>query len=103
MTLQAILEMIHNRRRELNLSQKELASKLGITQSQISNLERAAVDPRLSTLQDIVRVLDLELVLVPRKLIPTIEGLIRRKELGIEDRPIYALTEGSTENGEDGR
>lgn len=91
MTAQTVLQTLRETRLERGLKQAELANKLGIGQSQISDLERAAVDPRLSTVQDVARVLDLELMLVPRQLIPVIDGLVRRKAVSSEERPIYAL------------
>jgi hypothetical protein len=59
-------------------------------QRQISDLERSTMDPRLSTLQNVARALDLELMLIPRQLISTIEGL-QRAAAGSIKRPMYAL------------
>jgi transcriptional regulator with XRE-family HTH domain len=86
-----ILEGIRERRLAKHLNQTELAQKLGIRQRQISDLERGTIDPRLSTVQDVARVLDLELMLVPRQLLPVVKGLIRAKNTVAENRPIYAL------------
>ena len=99
MTIQPVLEALRETRLERDLTQAELAQKLGIRQSQISNLERAVVDPRLSTVQDVARVLDLELMLVPRQLIPVIDGLIRRRGVSTEERPMYEL-DGDPVNSE---
>ncbi len=38
-------------RRQLGISQREVAVRMGTTQSAVSDLERTAGDPRLSTLQ----------------------------------------------------
>src|SRR2546427_745041 len=46
-----ILERIREGRLAKHLNQTELAKKLGIRQSQISDLERGTVDPRLSPVQ----------------------------------------------------
>ena len=73
-----------------NSSQQELARKLGLRQRQISDLERAAMDPRLSTIQNVARALDLELMLIPRRLIPAVQGL-QRAGGDSAKRPIYAL------------
>ena len=94
-----ILERIREGRLAKHLNQTELAKKLGIRQSQISDLERGTVDPRLSTVQDVARVLDLELMLVPRQLLPVVKGLIRAKNAAAENRPLYAL-DGDDENQE---
>lgn len=74
------------------LSQQELARRLGFHQRQISDLERAAVDPRLATVQNVARALDLELMLIPRHLIPAVEGL-QQAGAGFGRRPVYALDE----------
>ena len=73
-----------------DLSQAELAAKLGLRQRQISDLERAAVDARLSTIQNVARALDLELVLIPRHLIAAVEAL-QRAGSDASKRPLYSL------------
>lgn len=71
------------------LRQQDLAARLGLRQRQISDLERAAMDPRLSTIQNVARALDLEVMLVPRHLIAVVEGLQRGGHSSSE--PMYAL------------
>lgn len=78
------------------LSQSELAAKLGLRQRQISDLERAAVDPRLSTIQNVARALDLELMLIPRHLIAAVEAL-QRAGSDADKRPLYSLGDEDTE------
>lgn len=84
-----------------HLTQQQLAERLGFRQRQISDLERATIDPRLSTIQNVARALDLELVLIPRHLITAVQGLLRAGS-GSAKRPMYALgdeeTEGPPEN-----
>ena len=75
------------------LSQKELAAWLGLHQRQISDLERSKVDTRLSTLQNVARALDLELVLIPRELISTLQGLQYSEPASEANRPLYSLGE----------
>jgi len=74
------------------LSQAELAAKLGLRQRQISDLERGAVDARLSTIQNVARALDLELMLIPRHLISAVEAL-QRAGGESDQRPLYRLDE----------
>lgn len=73
------------------LRQQDLAERLGLRQRQISDLERSATDPRLSTIQNVARALDLEVMLVPRHLIAVVQGL----ESGPSNSstPMYALEE----------
>jgi transcriptional regulator with XRE-family HTH domain len=76
-------------REHKGLTQKALADSLGLRQRQISDLERAAMDPRFSTVQDVARALALEVALVPRQLVSTIEGLQRPERAATT--PMYTL------------
>jgi transcriptional regulator with XRE-family HTH domain len=64
-------------RQDKGLSQRDLSAKTGIPQSHISKIESGAVDLRLSSLIEFARMLDLEVTLVPRKLVPAVQSLIR--------------------------
>src|SRR5438093_9336410 len=97
MTSQTIPETLRMRRTERHLSQTELAQKLGIRQNQISSLERASVDSRLSTIQNVARILDLELMLVPRQLIPVLDGLMRTGAGTKEEQPLYSLEDANSD------
>ncbi len=59
------------------LTQKELGQRVGLPQSHISKIEKGTVDLQLSSLVEIVRALDLDIKLVPRKAIPAVEGAVR--------------------------
>jgi transcriptional regulator with XRE-family HTH domain len=72
------------------LSQAELAAKLGLRQRQISDLERASNDPRLSTIHNVARAIELELMLIPRHLISAVNAL-QRPGTDASKRPLYAL------------
>ncbi len=63
-----------------NLSQRDLAEKVGVPQSHISKIESGHVDIRISSLIEFARVLDLEFSLVPRKLVPAVQSIIRGSE-----------------------
>ena len=60
------------------------------------------MSPRVDTLLDIVRALDLDLVLVPQALVPAVQALLRDSRHGSavreDDRPLYGF--GDDENGE---
>jgi transcriptional regulator with XRE-family HTH domain len=71
-----------------------MGQKMGLPQSHVSRIEQGATDPRLSTVLDMARVLDQELVLVPRQLLPQFRALLygqeedeRRWQLDDEDNP----------------
>src|SRR5665213_3449042 len=61
---------IKQARTERGWSQRQLGAAVGLPQSHISGIESGQVVPRFDTLLDLVRVLDLDLLVVPRSLIP---------------------------------
>ena len=63
-------------RHAAGISQRALSARSGLTQAHISQIERGTLEPRLSSLIDMARALDLELVLVPRKLVPAVNGIL---------------------------
>lgn len=58
-------------------SQLELGERVGLPQVHISAIETGKTVPRFDTLLDLVRVLDRDLVMVPRALVPAVQALIR--------------------------
>ena len=75
-------------------SQRDLASRLSVGQRHISGIESGKIVPRYDTLLEIVRMLDRDLIMVPRALVPVVQSLIRdhlkdRPGEG-EERPLYA-------------
>lgn len=62
-------------RLEKHLSQRELSAKAGVPQSHISKIEGAKVDLQASSLIELARAMDLEIVLIPRALVPAVTGL----------------------------
>ncbi len=85
-----IIKALKSARLEKKLKQSELGSKLGLPQSHISKIEQGATDPRLSTVTDMARLLDQELVLVPRAMLPAIGAIVRG---GGEQTPMWRLDE----------
>lgn len=76
-------------------SQLELGRRVGLPQVHISGIETGKIVPRFNTLLEIARVLDFDLLMVPRPLVPAVQALIRdhrRSEAGGEEgeRPLYA-------------
>jgi transcriptional regulator with XRE-family HTH domain len=72
--------------------QRQLGAQVGLQQPHISAIESGEVVPRFDTLLDIVRVLNLDLLLVPRTLVPAVQSLIRAQQEpeGSEERSLYA-------------
>jgi len=72
-----IAEMLTAARRRAGLSQRALGGKVGVAQSHISKIERAVIDPQVSSLMELARALGLELMLVPAQLVPAVQALGR--------------------------
>ena len=62
-------------REQRGATQGTVASKAGLNATYLSKIEREQVDPRISTVQDIARALEHEVLVVPRDLVPTIRSL----------------------------
>lgn len=77
------------------LSQRALGKVAGMPQYQISKIENAAVDMKASTLIELSRALDLEVMLVPRKHVPAVKSIVgsagRETSESAPPRPAYAL------------
>lgn len=71
-----IIEKLIRVRCEQNLTQKQLAEKCGIRQSNISRLERGKINPTIKFLQKIANSLDYDLVIEFKKRVPTTESSI---------------------------
>ena len=75
-------------------SQRDLASRLGIGQRHISGIESGKIVPRYDTLLEMVRMLDRDLIMVPRALVPVVQSIVRDhhkdQEGEGEERSLYA-------------
>lgn len=71
-----IAAAIAQRRVAKGFTQAKLGRLLGLPQSHISRVESGQVDLRTSSLLDLARGLDMEVVLVPRQLVPAVRQLI---------------------------
>jgi len=75
-------------------SQRALASRIGLTQRHISGIESGKIVPRYDTLLELVRILNHDLLMVPRALVPVVQSLIRdhlKNQSGEgEERSLYA-------------
>lgn len=74
------------------LTQRALSDLAGVPQSHISKIEKGAVDLRVSSLIELARVLDLELVLVPRRSVSAMSAIARSMTGAVDEvRPAYTL------------
>ena len=80
-------------RKKREWSQRDLAGRLGVGQRHISGIESGKIVPRYDTLLEIVRMLDRDLMMVPRALVPVVQSLTRDhlkdQPGGGEERPLY--------------
>jgi len=82
--MEYIIDQLKTIRQTLGMKQAELGDKVGLPQSHVSRIEKGTTNPRLSTITDMARAMDYELVLVPRTLVPSITSLL--KEGGKQER-----------------
>ena len=93
-------EQIKKARTKRGWGQRELGAAIGLPQPHVSAIESGEIVPRFDTLLDIVRVLDLDLLLVPRSLVPAVQSLIRaQKEPESVEKPLYAADDEEPEPG----
>jgi len=81
-------------RKQRGWSQRDLARRLDIGQRHISGIESGKIVPRYDTLLEIIRILDRDLIMVPRALMPLVQSLVRdhlKDQSGEgEERSLYA-------------
>jgi transcriptional regulator with XRE-family HTH domain len=94
-------EQIKEARHQRGWSQRELAAHIALPQPHISAIESGEIVPRFNTLIDLVRVLDQDILLVPRSLVPTVQSLIRaHKDPESIEKPLYATENEEPRQGE---
>lgn len=63
-------------RESKGLTQRQLKDLAGLPQGHISRIENGSVDLKLSTLIELARILDLEVMLIPRSFVPAVENFV---------------------------
>jgi transcriptional regulator with XRE-family HTH domain len=71
-----LAQTLKDARIALGLTQRELAVRAGLGQNRLALIETGEVDVRTSTLVQLARALDLELVLAPLRVLPAVQSLI---------------------------
>jgi len=84
---------LRDARQAKNWSQRELSERAGMPQAHISRIESGAVDPKVSTLQQLARLLDLELALVPRTALTAVGALVRESRGDAERRLLSGIVQ----------
>jgi HTH-type transcriptional regulator / antitoxin HipB len=109
-SLKPLATVLKDARQRKHLSQRELGARVGLPQSHISKIENAAVDLQASNLIEIARALDLELILLPRQLIPAARALQNLRDApssatphsaGVSEPPAPAYRLDEEESGGD--
>jgi transcriptional regulator with XRE-family HTH domain len=77
-----LLREIRDRRTDAGVSQRALSGRSGLTQGHISQIETGTLEPGLSSFINMARALDLEVVLVPKKFLPAVQGVLRQAPAG---------------------
>jgi len=75
-----IRKILKKARKAKGLTQAGLGAKMGLPQSYIAKIEAGKVDLRVSSLQEMARLLDMEPILVPRPLIPAVRSIISGRD-----------------------
>ncbi|MBB4229309.1 helix-turn-helix domain-containing protein [Rhizobium mongolense] len=65
-------------REAVNMSQEKLADLAGISQGKVSKIENGKANPEVATLRALCAALDLEMVLVPRRISGDVQRMIDR-------------------------
>jgi len=94
-SVQPLVDALRAARHAKGLSQRALSEQTGIPQGRLSLIESGAVDLRVSTLLQIARSLDLDVMLVPRRAVPLVRAMTRavehEAEGTTEQRRLYRL------------
>jgi transcriptional regulator with XRE-family HTH domain len=86
-----IAQSLRAAREKKGMSQRALSALTGVPQGHISRIEAGAVDIRLSSLIELARALDLEPMLVPRRLVPAVRTIVEPRADAV--RAAYSLDE----------
>ena len=98
--IQELAKKLKATRKNKGVSQREFAKTIGMPQSRLSRIENGITDIQISSLLELAISLDLELMLIPRQIVPIVSNLIRELT-GPEEKPtetfLYDLGEEKTD------
>ena len=96
--IKEIVSHLKEARVKKQFSQSELAAKLGIPQSHVSKIESGRVNPTLGIVIEIARVLDFELMLIPKKYTKAVESSLQAHTTHATSIPAYTLKDDEDED-----
>lgn len=73
-----LIPTLASARKAQHRTQAELAEGAGLSRMTVQRLESGSLDPRLSTLLEMARVLGMDIVAVPSRLRPQLEALLQQ-------------------------
>lgn len=83
--MDTLFKQLRKERKRQKLTQTELSEKSGVSQGDISDIERERVDPRSSTILRIALALNVDLIPVPRAHKNQVLNLIRDESEAVQD------------------
>ena len=87
-------EQIKQARRQKGWGQRQLGAAVDLPQSHISAIEAGRIVPRFDTLLEIVRALNMDLMLVPSAIVPAVQAMLRSQSAATTaEKPLYAMSE----------
>lgn len=99
-SIQHLGVILKKARQKEGLSQRALSAKTKIPQNHLSKIENGQVNLQASSLIEISRVLNLELMLVPRSLVPTFNALLRGNSTSKKQVPMYQLDQDEEDDND---
>jgi predicted transcriptional regulator len=91
-SIKRYMQALKTMRKLKSISQKTLSEKMGVPQSYLSNVENGKIDLRLSNFIELTRLLDHEVMLIPKDKVKLIESLTRPEQKpGEKPSPAYSL------------
>jgi transcriptional regulator with XRE-family HTH domain len=95
--LLAIGRLLKTARRNLGLTQEQVADLAGISRPRYREIEAGSAAARTTTLINISRALGLELMLIPQAIVPTVDALLRPHD-DDDDLPAFVVSADSDAN-----
>ncbi len=95
---EAMRQQLKEARKRRGWSQAELGQRVGLPQMHISGIESGKIVPRFDTLLDLARMLDYDLLMIPRALVPVVQAMVRdqdransSRDTDGEERSLYGV------------